>query len=654
MADVFISYQRQERDAVEIVAEKLKALKFDVWFDEALRSGGSFDQDIADNLKAAKAVLVCWTPAAIGSEWVRGESVMAHNEGKLVACFLEPTELIPPFNLVHAENLMAWAGQEDDQAWLNLISRLGEIVGRQGLASYYRVMRPDAPVAELRAWANANGADPLVDKVWERVAQIEGESANDRIAREKAEARTRDLNRAESAARSKALAKARGLRDPKEQGRRLLRMTLALVVVGLLAAAGVGYSIYSNDRLRELDHVANVAGVRTFLGKNPWGPVHDEGLKKFYELDATDWAATKADGTIQAIDNYVAKYAGDPQGKFLATAKAATQSARRVADAQRLLQRIHLYAGRADGKLDEDTYHAVTLFQYRRGDIVSGDVDDNLIAALTQAVADRIAMPPSAIPAGRIGPPTEDDYRRLAARLKVDGPTLMAVQKVEARQGGFAPDGKLLILFEPHIFSRLTSHKFDESNPKVSYASWNPRGYPKDQAGRWAQLNEAFTLDPAAAYSAASYGSYSIMGQNFRAAGFETPSEFVQFMAESEVNQLEAFVRFADTHHILPDLQRRDWVGFARKYNGPANIDRYAQIMGAAYLEAAASFGRTAPTAPPATPTPVQAPAAATAAADIEVPKLGLDQDPLSRIAIWTALASALALSGLWLALRRS
>jgi hypothetical protein len=42
MADVFISYKRDDRDRVAAIAARLRDLKVDVWFDENLRSGAAF------------------------------------------------------------------------------------------------------------------------------------------------------------------------------------------------------------------------------------------------------------------------------------------------------------------------------------------------------------------------------------------------------------------------------------------------------------------------------------------------------------------------------------------------------------------------------------------------------------------------------------
>ncbi len=61
MGDVFISYQRDEREAVRIIADKLTELKIDVWLDSNLHTGSTFDQEIAEALESAKAVLTCWT-----------------------------------------------------------------------------------------------------------------------------------------------------------------------------------------------------------------------------------------------------------------------------------------------------------------------------------------------------------------------------------------------------------------------------------------------------------------------------------------------------------------------------------------------------------------------------------------------------------------
>ncbi|WP_135212317.1 toll/interleukin-1 receptor domain-containing protein [Vitreimonas flagellata] len=154
--DIFISYKREERPRVEAIAEALRALKFKVWFDARLTSGKAFDDEINQQVRAAKAVLVCWSPGAIASEWVRAEATIGRQRGVLCACVLEPCELTPPFNLVHAENLSSGPLTAANPAWIKLVEQLGALVGRPGLGEFV-----SADAAGAKAWRAAHPNDPL-------------------------------------------------------------------------------------------------------------------------------------------------------------------------------------------------------------------------------------------------------------------------------------------------------------------------------------------------------------------------------------------------------------------------------------------------------------------------------------------------------------
>ena len=212
MPDAFISYHSEDQAAVAIIAEELKKLKLDVWFDAALRSGSAYDSQISQQLESAKAVLACWTPGAVKSDWVRAEADFARTRDKLVPCVLQPIELPPPFNLVEAPNLSAWAGQDDDPAWLKILER--PAADRPAIAPSRAVMRPAATLPELKAWVGANAIDPLSSDVWRRITALEGENAEQKAAREASATAAREQLRKFQAKRSRELAKARGLRDP--------------------------------------------------------------------------------------------------------------------------------------------------------------------------------------------------------------------------------------------------------------------------------------------------------------------------------------------------------------------------------------------------------------------------------------------------------
>jgi hypothetical protein len=169
-ADVFISYKRDERAEVYAIAQRLEALKLRVWFDAEMRSGTTFDAEIDRQVRDAKAVLVCWSPGAVASDWVRGEAMIGRERGVLAAAILKPCSLPAPFNLVHADNLASGIGPRNPE-WLAAVERIGALAGRPGLASYER-LELGADKAAYAAWIAANSGDPLLEAAVERLKRL--------------------------------------------------------------------------------------------------------------------------------------------------------------------------------------------------------------------------------------------------------------------------------------------------------------------------------------------------------------------------------------------------------------------------------------------------------------------------------------------------
>jgi hypothetical protein len=155
-----------------------------------------------------------------------------------------------------------------------------------------------------------------------------------------------------------------------------------------------------------------------------------------------------------------------------------------------------------------------------------------------------------------------------------------AVLDVESR-GGFLSDGRPKILFERHYFCRLTGGKYNQSNPDISNSQWG--GY-KGGAAEYDRLARAIKLDRDAALRSASWGAFQIMGDNYKACGFNGVEDFVKAMVAGEPEQLEAFVNFVKKSMLSDELGRLDWAGFARGYNGPAyKTNKYDVKLAAAY-----------------------------------------------------------------------
>lgn len=193
------------------------------------------------------------------------------------------------------------------------------------------------------------------------------------------------------------------------------------------------------------------------------------------------------------------------------------------------------------------------------------------------------AAKPAPAPVSRLLTP--QDYQDAADTLGIPLATVQAVAEVESgKLGGFGPDGRPIILFEPHVFSRETGGKFDKTHGGVSYPKWGTKPYPPSQAARWDQLEYAAKLPGGrdAALRSASYGLFQIMGFNHKVCGFPTVQGFFDAMHVSEREHLMAFVRFIQGNNLARFLKAGDWEAFARGYNGPGQAQAYGAKIAAA------------------------------------------------------------------------
>jgi TIR domain len=67
--DIFLTYNREDQVVARCYAEAFAAEGLDVWSDTALRSGEADEEVIEAALRAAKAVMVLWSPRSVVSRW---------------------------------------------------------------------------------------------------------------------------------------------------------------------------------------------------------------------------------------------------------------------------------------------------------------------------------------------------------------------------------------------------------------------------------------------------------------------------------------------------------------------------------------------------------------------------------------------------------
>lgn len=129
-SDIFISYSRQDRHTAEQFAASLEREGFVVWWDDAIHSGETFDEVIEEELRAAKAVVVLWSPRSVISRWVRAEATIADRRRRLVPAIIEPCDKPIIFELTQTVDLSHWQGDISDRVWRIFVKDLCRMTGK--------------------------------------------------------------------------------------------------------------------------------------------------------------------------------------------------------------------------------------------------------------------------------------------------------------------------------------------------------------------------------------------------------------------------------------------------------------------------------------------------------------------------------------------
>ena len=132
MADVVLSYARENRQQAESLAGALENAGWSVWWDRAILPGVSYEQVIEAELSSARCVVVLWSAAARQSNWVRDEATLALSRNVLVSVLLDDSEPPLGFRQQQTANLKNWDGSASDPAFALLTQGIARVVAREG------------------------------------------------------------------------------------------------------------------------------------------------------------------------------------------------------------------------------------------------------------------------------------------------------------------------------------------------------------------------------------------------------------------------------------------------------------------------------------------------------------------------------------------
>ena len=142
MADIFISYKKEDAGRVIRMVEALRAEGFDVWWDHGIKAGTEWDRSIHKELYAAKVVIAIWSNASVAAPWVKEEATVGKSRGVLVPARIDDVDPPLGFMMIQAADLVDWHGDRADPRWAHFLDAVrGILTGGAGLSTSSRPRR---------------------------------------------------------------------------------------------------------------------------------------------------------------------------------------------------------------------------------------------------------------------------------------------------------------------------------------------------------------------------------------------------------------------------------------------------------------------------------------------------------------------------------
>ena len=130
MADIFISYKKEDARRVEPIARALAQAGYEVWWDHNIPPGRTYRDVIGAGLATSACVMVIWSNLSASAQWVLDEADEGKKRGVLLPVLIDDVEPPYGFRQIEAASLVGWSGDPHDSEWANLLSSVAHFVGR--------------------------------------------------------------------------------------------------------------------------------------------------------------------------------------------------------------------------------------------------------------------------------------------------------------------------------------------------------------------------------------------------------------------------------------------------------------------------------------------------------------------------------------------
>src|SRR4051794_29852742 len=120
MTDLFVSYKAEDRARIAPLVRALEQDGFAVWWDAHVGTGDQWRESIAEQLDAARLIIVVWSRHSIGpnGQFVRDEATRALRRGAYFPIRIDRVDPPLGFGENQALDLTRWKGDRSDPRYL--------------------------------------------------------------------------------------------------------------------------------------------------------------------------------------------------------------------------------------------------------------------------------------------------------------------------------------------------------------------------------------------------------------------------------------------------------------------------------------------------------------------------------------------------------
>ena len=159
MTDIFISYPREDRPRVQVIAQAIEKAGLKVWWDPHIKTGSGFRDEITASLGKARTVVVVWSQHSVSSRFVCDEADEGAARGILFPALIDLVDIPLGFRQIKTADLTHWRGRPDDPALREFISLIAESTKQQMAPAAVIEPEADEPQAD-----DADELDEIVDE----------------------------------------------------------------------------------------------------------------------------------------------------------------------------------------------------------------------------------------------------------------------------------------------------------------------------------------------------------------------------------------------------------------------------------------------------------------------------------------------------------